>query len=81
VYRGVADFLFRLQAQVQRLGSATVGFSLGQSDLLAFLLQVSQRTGFFQRAHFGGGAVERSFQRNLVGAFALTVSSSASASA
>ena len=46
-------------------------FGLRQRDRFAFLLQVGQRARFFQRPHFGGGAVERRFQRDLVGAFAL----------
>ncbi|OEZ94846.1 hypothetical protein DUPY_44260 [Duganella phyllosphaerae] len=71
VERHVADFLFGLQAQVQRLGGAAVRLGLGQGDLLALLLQVGQRACFFQRPHFGGGAVEGRFERDLVGALAL----------
>ena len=67
----VAQFLFRLQAQVQRLRRMALGLRLRQRDGFAFLLQVGQRARLFQRAHFGGGAVEGRFQRDLVGALAL----------
>src|SRR5471032_2769027 len=71
VDRRVADFLFGLQAQMQRLRGAALRLGLRQRDLLALLLQMRQRAGLFQRAHFGGGAVEGRFERDLVGAFAL----------
>src|SRR5471032_676700 len=71
VDRRVADFLFGLQAQMQRLRGAALRFGLRQRDLLALLFQMRQRAGLFQRAHFGGGAVIGRFQRDLVGALAL----------
>ncbi|OEZ96845.1 hypothetical protein JAB9_25540 [Janthinobacterium sp. HH107] len=67
----VAQFLFRLQAQTQRLRRMALRFRLRQGDGFALLLQVRQRARFFQGAHFGGGAVEGRFQRDLVGALAL----------
>src|SRR5471032_1938685 len=71
VDRRVADFLFGLQAQMQRLRGAALRLGLRQRDLLALLFQMRQRAGLFQRAHLGGGAVEGRFERDLVGAFAL----------
>ena len=53
------------------------GFRLRQRDRFAFLFQVRQCACFFQRPHFGGGAIKSRFQRDLVGALALTVNSDA----
>src|SRR5207237_1199205 len=54
VHGGVAQFLFGLQAQAQRLRGGALGLDLGQRDGFAFLLDVRQGARFFQRTRFGG---------------------------